>query len=80
MRYRIGWPCWRLLGRMGVPLYYRIIIVHSDLPGVWAYSPDIRLTAYGSNRDELISEVRSSALDLLEGEITREPDIEFKDI
>jgi predicted RNase H-like HicB family nuclease len=69
--YRVGFPGWRLAGRLGVTLLIRVH-VHYD-PEVkiyWTTSPDLRgLVVTGNSLDELFKETQAGIDSLLELEI-----------
>ena len=61
--YRVGYPAWKLLARMGVPVLVRVQ-VHFDAESqsYWADSPDLDgLVVAGSDLNELRAEVNAAA-------------------
>ena len=69
--YRVGWPLWRTVARLGVTLRFRAM-VHFDEESktFWADSPDIDgLIAAGNNLPELQAAVMDMASDLLDLEM-----------
>lgn len=69
--YRVGFPGWKLAARFGVPLSMRVHIHYDpEVSSYWTTSPDLGgLIVTGSTLDELFSEVRLAAPDLIELEI-----------
>jgi len=65
--YRVGLPGWKLAGRLGLPLLYRVDVVHDADAGVYvATSPDVRgLVAEAATFDELFREVQAGASELI---------------
>lgn len=67
IKYQVGWPCWKFMARIGIPLLVRVQ-VHFDKESnsYWADSPDLDgLVVAGQNLDELKSEVFMAADELL---------------
>jgi len=65
--YRVGFPCWKLFARIGVPLLVRVR-VHFDKESnsYWAESADLDgLVVSGANLDDLHTEINSAASELL---------------
>ena len=71
---RVGFPGWRWLARMGVPLIVRVDVIYDKEVDVYvATSPDMRgLVTEAKTRDELISSVYD-CMDLLLQEELRQP-------
>jgi hypothetical protein len=65
--YRIGFPFWKQLARLGVPLTVRVNVLRDDEAGVFvATSDDLRgLICEAKTMDDLIPEINSSVNDLL---------------
>jgi len=66
--YPVGWPLWRLLARLGVPLRFALL-VHFDREShtFWAESPDIDgLVVEGKDIGEVCREALLAADLLLE--------------
>jgi hypothetical protein len=65
--YRIGFPFWKQLARLGVPLKVRVNVLRDDEAGVFvATSGDLRgLVCEATTMDDLIVEIRASINDLL---------------
>lgn len=65
--YRIGFPFWKQLARLGVPLTVRVHVLRDEEAGVFvATSNDLRgLVCEAKTMDELIPEINSSVNDLL---------------
>ena len=69
--YRVGFPGWKVAGRLWVPLRVRVF-AHFDNESktYWASSPDLDgLVVSGATLDELRSETLSAAQTLLELEV-----------
>lgn len=65
--YRVGFPGWKLAGRFGVTLVFRVDVLHDSEAGVYvATSPDLRgLVAEAPTLDELFREVYAGADELV---------------
>jgi hypothetical protein len=65
--YRIGFPLWKQIARLGVPLTVRVHVMRDDEAGVFvATSNDLRgLVCEAKTMDDLIPEINSSVNDLL---------------
>lgn len=65
--YRVGFPGWKLAGRLGVTLVFRVDVLRDAEAGVYvATSPDLRgLVAEASTMDELFREVYAGADELI---------------
>jgi hypothetical protein len=65
--YRIGFPFWKQLARMGAPLTIRVNVLRDDEAGVFvATSNDLRgLICEAATMDQLVLEVDSSIQELL---------------
>lgn len=61
--YRVGYPAWKLLARMGVPVLVRVEVHFDDeSQSYWADSPDLDgLVVSGLDLNELRSEVSAAA-------------------
>lgn len=70
MKYRIGWPMWRTVARLGGKLYFRVNVLHDVEAQVYvATSPDVRgLVVEAPDVHALMSEVRGAACGLLGAE------------
>jgi len=64
--YPMGWPLWKLLARMGVPVIIRINVIHDTQAGVYtATSPNLPgLVAEADSKAALIEAVYD-CIDLL---------------
>jgi hypothetical protein len=73
--YRIGLPLWKLIAKLGVPLVYRVEIVHDVQAGVYVgTSPDIQgLIIEMPTLDTLMQEMRLYATDLVEAQLHSKP-------
>lgn len=72
MKYRIGWPFWKLAYKLGFILTYRVYITVDHSDGVTAYtaeSPDFGLVCEMPTLEELIKEIEICANDILEEEL-----------
>lgn len=69
--YRIGFIGWKLAARLGVPLSMRVNIHYDPEVSVyWTTSPDLGgLIVEAKTLDELFSEVKMAAPDLIELEL-----------
>ena len=76
MTYRVGWPFWQAFARRGVTLTLRVHVMRDEEVGVYvATSPDLQgLVAEAETLDELATNVKAAAVDLLEGEL-KSPEI-----
>lgn len=65
--YRIGFPLWKQIARLGIPLTVRVNVMRDDDAGVFvATSNDLRgLVCEAKTMDDLIPEINSSVNDLL---------------
>ncbi|WP_295995744.1 DUF1902 domain-containing protein [Rugamonas sp.] len=65
--YRIGYPFWRILSRLGLPLKVRVNVLRDDEAGVFvATSDDLPgLVCEASTFPELIREIDGTIDDLL---------------
>lgn len=61
--YRVGFPGWKLLARMGVPVLVRVQVHYDEeSQSYWANSPDLDgLVVSGADLEELRTEVTSGA-------------------
>jgi len=66
--YPIGWPCWKLLAKAGVPVSFGLFIhFDSDSKTFWAESQDVQgLIVSGEDVHEVQREARLAAETLLE--------------
>jgi len=64
--YPVGWPLWKLLARLGVPVIVKIEVLRDEDAGVYiATSPNLRgLVAEAASKDTLIDAVHD-CIDLL---------------
>ena len=72
VKYRIGWPLWKLSYKLGFTLTYRVYITVDHSDGVTAYtaeSPDFGLVCEMPTLEELIKEIEICANDILEEEL-----------
>lgn len=67
--YRIGYPFWKHLGRVGVPLVVRVDVLWDEEASVFvATSSDLRgLVCEAASLDDLAKEVNSAIEGLLSG-------------
>lgn len=65
--YRIGFPFWKQLARLSVPLTVRVHVMRDDDAGVFvATSDDLRgLVCEAGTMDDLLPEINASVNDLL---------------
>lgn len=65
--YRIGFPLWKQLARLGVPLTVRVHVQRDDDAGVFvATSDDLRgLVCEATTMDQLVDEINASVNELL---------------
>lgn len=71
MKYRVGWPGWKVAARHGADIYF-VVTFHKDTEagGFWAESRDLDgLVVTGKTIDELHKEVVSAASVLFELEL-----------
>ena len=75
LTYRIGWPGWKALARLGAPLHLRAVINYDpEVHSFWATSPDLHgLVVEASSIAELRREVAGGAEMLLECELGEAP-------
>ena len=66
--YRVGFPFWRALAKVGVHMQVRVFVFENENgPGFWAKSDDLDgLVVSGETIDELRREVTSAAAELFE--------------
>lgn len=66
--YRVGFPGWKLAARVGLPVTFRVQVMHDDeVNRYWARSPDLDgLVVEAETLDQLRDEVRSAAEMLFE--------------
>lgn len=69
--YRVGFPFWKAVSRMGMPVRLRVIITRDEAAGVYiATSPDLDgLVVEAASLDELRTEALGAAEVLLELEM-----------
>ncbi len=69
--FRVGFPGWKLAGRLGATLVYRVDVIHDTEAGVYvATSPDVRgLVAEAATMDALFHEVHAGADELIRDQI-----------
>ncbi len=69
--FRVGFPGWKLAGRFGVTLVYRVDVLHDPEAGVYvATSPDLRgLVAEAATLDDLFREVHAGADELIREQV-----------
>lgn len=65
--YRIGFPFWKQMARLGVPLKLRVNVILDDEAGVFvATSDDLRgLVCEAASMDDLVKEVSLATYELL---------------
>jgi predicted RNase H-like HicB family nuclease len=68
--YRVGYPGWKLVARLNVPMTMVVFIEHDPEAGVYfAHSDDLRgLVVEAKTLEELRKEIRAAAEELLEAE------------
>lgn len=73
--YRVGFPFWKLLARLGVPMLLRVEVLHDKEAGVFvARSPDLHgLVAEAASAEELFPAVYECADMLLEEALKQPP-------
>jgi len=73
--YPAGWPLWKLLARLGVPIVVKINVLHDDDAGVYvATSTNLRgLVAEAPSKDALIDAVHDCIDLLMEVELATPP-------
>lgn len=73
--YRVGFPGWKLAARVGVPVIFRVEVLHDQDADVYvATSPDLRgLVAEAKTKDELIHAVYDCADMLMEEQLNKQP-------
>lgn len=73
--YRVGFPFWKVAGRIGVPLLLRIEVAKDEEAGVFiAVSPDLQgLTVEAASLEELHREVGYCVDDLMEEILKKAP-------
>ena len=66
--YRVGFPFWKVVARVGIPVRLRVRVFHDESSNsYWAESDDLDgLVVSGATLDELQREVLSAASTLLE--------------
>jgi len=75
MAYQAGWPFWRTAARMGIPLSVRVLVVHDEEAGVYAVtSSSLKgLFAEGETLDELHTNLKDAAVDLIASHLHQPP-------
>jgi|GEM_PF-2168564 len=78
--YPIGWPCWKLLAKAGVPVSFGLFIhFDSESKTFWAESQDIHgLVVSGEDLQEVQREARLAAETLLELELRTERTLKLR--
>lgn len=73
--YRVGLPLWKVLARLGVPVFFRVEVAHDAEAGVYiARSPDLRgLVAEAKTKAELIRAMYDCGGMLLEEALSSPP-------
>lgn len=86
MRYKVGFPGWKIAYKMGVPLYYRYTIYFNpELKHFCGFCPDIKgAITESSDLKEVIEAIQDCALefisvDLNSNKINLKPCGELKD-
>lgn len=66
--FLIGWPFWKLLARLGLPLGLRVAVHYdSESKTFWADSPDLDgLVVSGETPENLAREIHIAATELVE--------------
>ncbi|WP_338846520.1 DUF1902 domain-containing protein [Massilia sp. W12] len=69
--YRVGYPCWRLLAQIGVPLKLSVDVHHDKEAGLFiATSSDLKgLVCEAATIDDLLKEVNAATSELLDLEL-----------
>ena len=75
MRYRVGFPGWKIAARLGVTLLVRVRVFHDEDSGTyWAESPDLDgLVVSGATLDEVKSEAIAASDALLSLRLDKGP-------
>lgn len=70
---RLGWPGWRVLAGLGLPVSIRVEIAQDEETGMYcARSPDLAgLILEAATLDELVHEIQVAAAELLEARYGR---------
>jgi len=70
--YPVGWPLWKMLARMGVPLRFTLVVhFDSEARVFWAESPDLDgLVVEGADLEEVRREALLAADGLLEASLS----------
>ena len=73
--YRVGFPGWRLVGRLGIPLFVKVEVAHDAEADVYiATSPDLPgLIAESATRDGLFHDVYDCLDMLMQEHLKRRP-------
>ena len=73
--YKIGYPLWRVVAKIGIPLRLRVNIVKDNEAGVYvATSKDLHgLICEAATMDELMTEMNYAISDLLSLELNGKP-------
>jgi hypothetical protein len=75
MVYRVGLPGWKIAARAGFGVKLRVDVIHDEEANVFiATSPDLRgLVAEAETLDELVSNIKAGARDLMRDELHAAP-------
>lgn len=73
--YRVGFPGWKLAARVGIPVIFRVEVMHDLEADVFvATSPDLHgLVAEAKTKDELIDAVYDCVSMLMEELLKKQP-------
>jgi len=78
--YRVGWPLWKWLARLRVPLRFTVTVhFDSESKTFWANSPDIAgLVVGGEDLEEIQREAILAAETLLELQLRQAPKLRMR--
>lgn len=73
--YRVGFPGWKLAARIGIPVIFRVEVMHDEEAGVYvATSPDLPgLVAEAKTKDEMFHAVYDCVHMLMEEHLKQPP-------
>jgi predicted RNase H-like HicB family nuclease len=73
--YNAGWPAWRFLAKMGVPIRVKVMVFYDDEAKVYvATNSNLRgLVAEAETFDGLVKNINAAARDLLESYLHEPP-------
>ena len=75
MKYRVGFPGWKIASNLGVSVHLRVNIFYDEEShSYWAESPDLDgLVVSGADLDTLKTEALAAARELLELQLRTKP-------